>query len=81
MIQSCRFAELAERLANDKQLLNVVYKGKPQEQLEMRRCIVRIQEEWFIHLELDKEGRAIFGLTQKANDRVEKRFKKEMGAD
>lgn len=46
-ISEGRFQELAERLLEDKRSLGVIFRGRPQAQIEMRQVIRIVEKEWF----------------------------------
>lgn len=69
-INQGEFQELAERLVEDKRSLGVIFRGRPQAQVEMRRVIRIVEEEWFESLYVD--GRVRFVPTDKAPEKMKK---------
>ena len=47
MIHNGDFQDLAERLMQDKRSLEIIFRGKPHAQIEMRRVIKTVEKEWF----------------------------------
>ena len=60
MIQLGEFQELAERIVEDKRALEIIYRGRPHEQIEMRGVIKIVEKEWFETLFVDeRKGRVV----------------------
>lgn len=75
MIHHGDFQDLAERLMQDKRSLEIIFRGKPHAQIDMRRIIKIVEKEWFdnIWIEETRKGRPIkFVLTDKANEKMRK---------
>lgn len=47
MIHHGDFQILAERLLEDKRSLEVIFRGRPTEQIEIRKVIKIVENEWF----------------------------------
>ena len=79
MIQNGEFQELAERIVVDKRALEIIYRGRPHDQIEMRGIIKIVEKEWFETMFVDeRKGRVVrFVLSNKA---VEKTRKMEYAA-
>ncbi len=69
-ISEGRFQELAERLVEDKRSLGVIFRGRPQAQMEMRQVIRIVEKEWFDSLYLD--GLVRFVPSEKALEKMRK---------
>lgn len=60
MIQQGEFQELAERIMEDKRALEIIYRGRPHDQIEMRGVIKIVEKEWFDTLFVDeRKGRVV----------------------
>ena len=72
MIQNGEFQELAERILIDKRALEIIYRGRPHDQIEMRGVIKIVEKEWFDTLFVDeRKGRvARFILSDRAVEKV-----------
>ena len=69
MAQEGDFQQLAERIMEDLRSLDVIFRDRPYEQIEMRNLIKRVEREWFSRLWHDETGRrrgVRFNLTEKA---------------
>ena len=60
MIHHSEFAELAERLIEDKRSLGVIFRGQPQAQIEMRGVMKIVEKEWFDTLYIDETRKVSF---------------------
>ena len=74
MINHAEFQESAERLVEDKRSLGVIFRGRPQAQVEMRCVIKIVEKEWFNKLYTDQTSKywVKFGLTAKAYEKSKK---------
>ena len=72
MILQGEFQELAERIVEDKRALEIVYRGRPHDQIEMRGVIKIVEKEWFETLFVDeRKGRVVrFILTARAVEKT-----------
>ena len=60
MIQNGEFQELAERIVIDKRAPEIIYRGRPHDQIEMRGMIKIVEKEWFDTLFVDeRKGRVV----------------------
>ena len=60
MIQQGEFQELAERIMEDKRALEIIYRGRAHDQIEMRGVIKIVEKEWFDTLFVDeRKGRVV----------------------
>lgn len=66
LIDECEFEELGERIYKDLELLEKLYHGRAKNGEEMRKCILRCQDEWFISIKKTGRGRIWTVLTEKA---------------
>ncbi len=57
MIDEARFRDLAETILEDKRAVNIIFRGRPGEKIEMMNTIVMIEKEWFIKLWVDETSR------------------------
>lgn len=74
MIHHGDFQDLAERLMQDKRSLDMIFRGRPHAQIEMRRAIKIVEKEGFdkIWIEETRKGRLEFSLTDKAAEKMRK---------
>ena len=73
MAQSGYFNKLGERILEDLRSLEIVFRDRPHEQIEMRRIIKIVEKEWFLRLWFDGTGRqreVMSVLTDKATQRI-----------
>lgn len=54
MIHHGDFQILAERIMQDKRSLEVIFRGRPSAQIEMRKVIKIVEKEWFIRVYIDE---------------------------
>ena len=74
MIQHGEFQELAERIVEDKRALEIIYRGRPHDQIEMRGVIKIVEKEWFETVFVDeRKGRVVRFIP--SNKAVEKMHK------
>ena len=69
MIEGGDFQALAERIMEDKRSLEVIFRYRPHEQMEMRALIKIVEREWFSRLWKDgveQWGTVRFNLTEKS---------------
>ena len=69
MIHHGHFQILAERIMQDKRSLEVIFRGRPSAQIEMRKVIKIVEKEWFVWVYIDearKERPVIFYPSDKA---------------
>ena len=69
MIQDGNFQELAERIMEDKRALVNIYRGRPSDQIELRKMIRFVEKEWFVNLGVHETSRGreiLFLPTEKA---------------
>ncbi|KAL9063218.1 MAG: hypothetical protein Q9161_009583 [Pseudevernia consocians] len=60
MIDYGEFQELAERIVEDKRALEIIYRGRPHEQIQMRGVIKIVEKEWFETVFVDeRKGRVV----------------------
>ena len=60
MIEQGEFQELAERIVEDKRALEIIYRGRPHDQIEMRGVIKIVEKRWFDALFVDERtGRVV----------------------
>jgi len=71
LIENCEWHEFASHTIRDLNLLNDRYKGHPDEQIRMRRCIKELQRDWFEWVR-EVNGKAVFKLSEKAWIKTEK---------
>ena len=73
MIQDGAFQQLAERIMEDKRALVYIYRGRPSDQIEIRKMIKFVEKEWFVKLFVHetRQGRGIlFVPSEKALKRI-----------
>ena len=73
MIHHADFQQLAERIVEDKRSLDVIFRGRPHDQIEMRRLIKVVEKEWFYRVYIDetrKERPVKFMPSEKALQRM-----------
>ena len=73
MAQNGHFYELGERILEDLRSLDVIFRDRPHEQIEMRRIIKLVEKEWFVRLWFDGTGRQrqlMSVLTEKATQKM-----------
>ena len=73
MAQSGHFNQLGERILEDLRSLDVMFRDRPREQIEMRSIIKIVEKEWFHRLWFDGTGRqrqVMSVLTEKANQKL-----------
>ena len=73
MAQSGHFNQLGERILEDLRSLDVIFRDRPHEQIEMRSIIKLVEKEWFLRLWFDGTGRqrqVMSVLTDKATQKV-----------
>ena len=73
MAQSGHFNDLGERILEDLRSLEVIFRDRPHEQIEMRSVIKLVEKEWFFRLWFDgtgKQRRVLSVLTEKANQKL-----------
>ena len=71
--QRGHFNDLGERILEDLRSLEIVFRDRPHEQVEMRRVIKLVEKEWFLRLWFDGTGRqrqVMSVLTDKATQRM-----------
>ena len=69
MIHHGDFQILAERIMQDKRSLEVIFRGRPSAQIEMRKVIKIVEKEWFVAVYVDetrKERPVKYCLSEKA---------------
>lgn len=54
MIDNCDFQELAERIVEDRRALEVIFRGRPNNQIDMRSVIKEVEREWFTAVVVDR---------------------------
>ena len=54
MIHHGDFQTLAERMMEDKRCLEVIFRGRPSAQIEMRKIIQIVENEWFVRVYIDE---------------------------
>ena len=61
-------------LVEDKRALGVIYRGKPQAQMEMRSVLKMVEKEWFDGIWIDETGtgRVGFRPSHKAVEKMKK---------
>ena len=70
------FQALAEKILEDKKALDVIFQGRPHEQIQMRSIIKIVEREWFYRIWDDGTGRqreVRFNLTEKAEKKLRDR--------
>ena len=70
MAQSGHFNDLGERILEDLRSLEIIFRDRPHEQIQMRSIIKLVEKEWFFRLWFDKTGgqrRVMSVLTEKAH--------------
>ena len=74
LINHAEFAELAEKLVEDKRALGEIYRGNPRAQIEMRSVLKIIENEWFDSIWIDNTRKVPvkFSLSDKAQDKWKK---------
>ena len=75
MIHHGDFQDLAERLMHDKGSLEVIFRGNPHAQMEVRQVIKVVDKEWFSKIWVDerRKGHAVkYVLTDKALEKMRK---------
>ena len=73
MIQSGYFSKLGERILEDLRSLEIIFRDRPHEQIEMRRIIKLVEKEWFLRLWFDdtvRQRQVMSVLTEKANQKM-----------
>ena len=73
MAQNGDFYELGERILEDLRSLDVIFRDRPHEQIQMRSIIKLVEKEWFFRLWFDETGkrrRAKFALTDKGTQKM-----------
>lgn len=73
MAQNGDFDELGEKILEDLRSLDVLFRDRPHEQIEMRSVIKMVEKEWFLRLWLDETGkqrRVKFVLTDKGTQKM-----------
>ena len=73
MAENGDFDELGERILEDLRSLDVIFRDRPHEQIEMRSVIKIVEKEWFLRLWLDETGkqqRRKFVLTDKGTQKM-----------
>ena len=65
MIDMRDWTGLAERIVHDTAALHAAYVGRPNDQILMRECIKRIQNEWFVWVR-QSNGRVSYALSAEA---------------
>ena len=56
MIHHGAFQSLAERILQDQKSLELIFRGRPQSQIEMRAVIKIVEREWFSGIWMDESG-------------------------
>ena len=73
MAQSGHFNQLGERILEDLRSLEVIFRDRPHEQIQMRSIIKLVEKEWFTRLWFDGTGRQrqiMSLLTDKATQKM-----------
>ena len=73
MIQDGAFQQLAERIMEDKRALVYIYRGRPSDQIEIRKMIKLVEKEWFVKLfvhETSKGQEILFVPSEKAMKKI-----------
>ena len=73
MAQSGHFNDLGERILEDLRSLDIIFRERPREQIEMRSVIKIVEKEWFHRLWFDGTGRqrrVMSILTEKGNQKM-----------
>ena len=73
MAQAGHFNDLGERILEDLRSLEVIFRDRPHEQIEMRSIIELVEKEWFFRLWFDGKGqqrRVMSVMTEKANQKL-----------
>ena len=73
MAQSGHFNQLGERILEDLRWLDVIFRDRPREQIEMRSIIKLVEKDWFLRLWFDGTGRqrqVMSVLTDKATQKM-----------
>ena len=74
MTQSGHFNDLGERILEDLRSLEVIFRDRSHEQIEMRSIIKLVEKEWFFRLWFDGTGkrrRVMSVLTEKATRKMQ----------
>lgn len=72
LISEADFEELAARIYNDLAILDIIYRGRPAEQYQMRDVIKKIERQWFTSIWVQKGGKVRGCLTEEAQAKVRK---------
>ena len=67
------FYELGEKILEDLRSLDVIFRDRPHEQIEMRSVVKLVEKEWFLRLGIDEKGkerRVKFLLTEKGAQKL-----------
>ena len=73
MAQSGHFNDLGERILEDLRSLEVIFRDRHHEQIQMRSIIKLVEKEWFLRLWFDgtgKQRRVLSVMTEKANQKL-----------
>lgn len=77
LIKGAAFGDLAKHILHDKSILQLVFQDRPQEMAEWRRCIGRIQSQFFETSYMTSGGAATCILTEEAVKRVKRHQKRQ----
>lgn len=73
MAQNGYFHELGERILEGLRSLEIIFRDRPYEQIEMRRVVKMVEKEWFFKLWREgagKQRRVMFALTDKGTQKM-----------
>ena len=68
--------ELAERIVKDKRSLEIIFRNRAHDQIEMLAMIKMVEKEWFLRLWVDETGSRLgvrFNPTEKAVEKIRSR--------
>ncbi|KAM0797519.1 hypothetical protein BDR22DRAFT_862587 [Usnea florida] len=72
MAQHGHFNDLGERILEDLRSLEVIFRDRPHEQIQMRSIIRLVEKEWFLRLWFDETGkqrRVMSAMTEKGSSK------------